>query len=90
MEANGVGAQDEHFLSPPNQWTNRKGELGHPTIPYELCGDGSTRLGGVLGVSRVLLQQLGTLHNWVHSLSNGDGQVTNCAHDLGNTWTTPG
>jgi len=63
MEANGVGAQDEHFLLPPNRWTNREGELGYPTIPKELCGDESTRLGGPLGVSQVLLQQLGTLRN---------------------------
>ncbi len=56
MEANGVGAQDEHFISPPNQWTNRKGQLGDPTILEELCGDGSTRLGGPPGVSRILLQ----------------------------------
>jgi hypothetical protein len=33
METNGVEAQDEHFLPPPNRWTNREGELGHPTIP---------------------------------------------------------
>ncbi len=56
MEANGVGAQDEHFLPPPNRWTNQKGELGYPTIPKELCGGESIRLGGPLGVSRVLLQ----------------------------------
>jgi hypothetical protein len=89
MEANGVEAQDEHFLPPPNRWTNREGELGYPTIPEKLCGDELIRLGGPFGVSRVLLQQLGTLRNWVHPLSNGDGQITNCAHDLGSTWTTP-
>ncbi len=32
MEVNGVGAQDEHFLLPPNRWTNREDELGDPTI----------------------------------------------------------
>jgi len=51
MEVNGVETQDEHFLPPPNQWTNRERELGDPTIPKELCGDGSTRLGRPLGVS---------------------------------------
>jgi len=89
VEANGVKAQDEHFLPPPNQWINQEGELGDPTIPKELCGDGSTKLGGPLGVNQVLLQQFRILYNWVHPLSNGDGQITNCAHDLGNTWTTP-
>jgi hypothetical protein len=48
---NGVEAQDEHFLSPPNKWANREGEFSDPTIPRELCGDGSTRLGGPLGVN---------------------------------------
>jgi len=43
MEADGVRAQDEHFFPPPNQWTNREGELGHQTIPQELCGGGSTK-----------------------------------------------
>jgi hypothetical protein len=75
------------LFRPPNRWANRKGQLGDPTIPKELCGGGSTRLGGPFGVSRVLLQQLGTLRNGVHSISNGDGQVTNCAHDLGITRT---
>ncbi len=56
MEAHGVGAQDEHLFSNPNQWTNREGELGDPTILKELCGGGSTRLGGPFGVGRVLLQ----------------------------------
>jgi len=90
MEVNGVGTQDEHFILSPNQWTNREGELGDPIIPKELCGSGSTRLGGPLGVSRVLLQQLGTLCDWVHPISNGDRQITNYAHDLGSTWTTLG
>jgi hypothetical protein len=90
VEENGVGAQNEHFLSPPNKWANLEGEFSDPTIPKELCGDGSTRLGGPLGVSQVLLQQLGTLHNWVHPLSNGDRQIINCAHDLGSTLTTLG
>jgi len=45
-------------------------------------------LGGPLGVSQILLQQFRTLRNWVHPLSNGDRQITNCAHDLGSTWTT--
>ncbi len=76
MEANGVEAQDEHLFPPPNRWTNGKGELGHPTILEELCGGGSTRLGGPFGVSRVLLQQLETLRNGVHPISNGDGKVT--------------
>jgi len=89
MEANGVGAQDKHFLPPPNRWTNQEGEFGYPTIFEELCGGGSTRFGRPLGISRVLLQQLGTLRNSVHPLSNGDEQVTNYAHDLGSTWTTP-
>jgi hypothetical protein len=56
MEANGVGAQDEHFLSSLNRWTNQESELGYPTIPKELCGGGSTRLGGPFGVSKFLLQ----------------------------------
>jgi hypothetical protein len=90
MEANAVGTQDEHFVPSPNRWTNREGELGDPIIPKELCGGGSTRLGGPFGVSRVLLQQLGTLRNEVHPIPNGDGQVSNCAHDLGSTRTTPG
>jgi len=50
MEANGVGAQDEHLFSPLNRWSNQKGELGDPIILNELCGDGSIRLGGPLGV----------------------------------------
>jgi hypothetical protein len=55
VEAHGVGAQDEHLISTPNQWTNREDELGDPTIPKELCSGGSTRLGGPFGVGRVLL-----------------------------------
>jgi hypothetical protein len=89
METHGVRAQDQHFFSSVNRWTNQEGEFGDPTILKELCGGGSTRLGGPFGVSQVLLQQLGTLHNWVHPFLNGDGQITNCAHDLGSTWTTP-
>ncbi len=88
VKANGVGTQDEHFIPSPNQWGNRKGQFGDPTIPKELCGGGSIRLGGPFGVSRILLQQLGTLRNWVHPIPNGDGQVTNYAHDLGRTRTT--
>jgi hypothetical protein len=72
MEAHGVGVQDEHLFLTPNQWTNRNGEVGYPTIPKELCGSGSTRLGGPFGVGQILLQQLGTFRNWVHPLSNGD------------------
>ncbi len=45
MEAHGVGAQDEHFIPTPNRWTNQKSELGYSTIPKDLCGDESTRLG---------------------------------------------
>jgi hypothetical protein len=63
MEAHGVRVQDEHFFSSLNRWTNREGELGDPTIFKELCGGGSTKLGGPFGVSRVLLQQLETFHN---------------------------
>jgi hypothetical protein len=55
VEAHGVGVQDEHLISTPNQWTNREDELGDPTIPKELCSGGSTRLGGPFGVGRVLL-----------------------------------
>jgi hypothetical protein len=50
MEARGVEAQDEHFIPTPNGWTNRKNELGYLTILKELCGGGSTRLGGPFGV----------------------------------------
>jgi len=38
VEAHGVRAQDEHLISTPNGWTNRKNELGYPIIPKELCG----------------------------------------------------
>jgi hypothetical protein len=89
VEDNGVEAQDEHFLPPPNRWANREGEFNDPIIPKELCGSGSTRLGGPLGVSRVLLQQLETLRDWVHPFLNGDGQIANYAHDSSSTWTTP-
>jgi hypothetical protein len=89
VEVHGVGVQDEHRILTPNRWTNREGELGYPTIPKELCGDRSTTLGGSFGVSQILLQQLGTFYNGVHPLSNGDGQVTNCAHYVGDTWKTP-
>ncbi len=61
MEANGVETQNEHFIPSPNRWANQEGELGDPTILKELCGGESIRLGGPFGVSRVLLQQLGTL-----------------------------
>jgi len=40
MEVNGVEAQDEHFLPPPNRWVNQEGELNDPIIPKELSGDG--------------------------------------------------
>jgi hypothetical protein len=88
MEVHGVGAQDQHFFPSPNRWTNREGELGYLTIPKELGNGGSTRLGGSLRVSQVLLQQFGTLRNGIHTLSNDDGQVTNFAHNLGSTWIT--
>ncbi len=51
VEVHGVEAQDEHFISTPNEWTNRENELGYPTIPKEICGNKSTRLGGPFGVS---------------------------------------
>jgi len=63
MKAHGVRVQDEHFFPSPNRWTNREGEFGDSTILKELCDDGSTRLGGPFGVSRVLLQQFETLRN---------------------------
>jgi len=50
MEAHGVEAQNEHLILTPNRWTNRKSELGYPTIFKELCGGGSTTLGGPFGV----------------------------------------
>jgi hypothetical protein len=55
MEAHGVGAQDEHLFSTLNRWANQEGEFDYPTIPKELSGSGSTKLGGPFGVSRVLL-----------------------------------
>jgi hypothetical protein len=55
VEANGVGTQNEHFILSLNRWTNGEGELDDPIIPKELCGGGTTRLGGPFGVSRVLL-----------------------------------
>jgi hypothetical protein len=89
MEVHVVEAQDEHLILTPNGWTNQEIKLGYPTIPKELCGSGSTRLGGPFGVDRILLQQFRTFDNRFHSLSNGDGQVTNCTHNLGHTWATP-
>jgi len=56
VEVHGIGAQDEHLFPTPNRWTNRESELGYRTIPKELCGSESTRLGGPFGVGRVLLQ----------------------------------
>jgi hypothetical protein len=72
MEVHGVEAQDEHFILTLNGWTNRENELGYPTIPKELCGNGSTKSGGPFGVGRVLLQQFGAINNRGHPLSNGD------------------
>jgi hypothetical protein len=89
VEAHGVEVQDEHLIPTPNGWTNRKSELVYPIILQELCGDGSTRLGGPFGVGRILLQQFGAFDNKFHPLSNGDGQVTNFAYNVGYTWTTP-
>jgi len=56
VKAHGVGAQDEHLILTPNGWTNRKSELCYPTIPKELCGGGSIKLGGPFGVGRILQQ----------------------------------
>jgi len=75
----------EHLILTPNERTNRENEFGYPTIPKELCGSESIRLGGPFGVGRVLLQQFGTFDNRFHPLSNGDKQVTNCAYNLGRT-----
>jgi hypothetical protein len=83
MEAHGVGAQDEHFIPTSNGWTNKKSELGYPTIRKELRDDGSTRLGGPFKVGQILLQQFRAFGNRGHSLSNGDAQVTNYAYNLG-------
>jgi len=89
VEAHGIGAQDEHLVLTLNGWTNQKSELGYPTILKELCGGGSTRLGGPFKVDRVLLQQFKAFGNGDHPFSNGDGQVTNCGYDVGHTWATP-
>jgi len=89
VEAHGVGVQDEHFIPTPKGWTNQESELGYPTIPKELCGGGSIRLGGPFGVGQILLQQFGAFGNWFQPLSNGDGQITNCAYNLGRTWANP-
>jgi len=72
VEAHGVGVQDEHFIPTPNEWTNQEIELGYPTIPKELCGNKSTRLGGPFGVGQVLLQQFKAFNNKGHPFSNGD------------------
>jgi hypothetical protein len=85
VEAHGVEAQDEHLIPTPNGWTNRKGELGHPIIPKELCGDGSTRLGEPFGIGRILLQQFKAFGNRFHPLSNGDEKIANYAYNLGRT-----
>jgi hypothetical protein len=89
VKVHGVKVQDEHFIPTPNRWTNQKSELGYPTILKELCGNGSIRLGGLFGVGQVLLQQFKALDNKGHPLSNGDGQATNYAYNLGGTWATP-
>jgi hypothetical protein len=89
VEVHGVGAQDEHFILTPNEWINRENELGYPIILKELCDSESTRLGGPFGVGRILLQQFGAFGNRDHPFSNDDGQVTNCAYNLGRTWATP-
>ncbi len=56
VEAHGVEAQDEHLIPTPNGWTNQESELRYPTIPKELCGGGSIKLGGPFGNGRVLQQ----------------------------------
>jgi hypothetical protein len=89
VEAHGIGAQDEHLVLTLNGWTNRKGEFGYPTIPKELSGSGSTKLGGPFRVGQILLQQFGAFDNQFHPFLNGDMQVTNCAYNLGHTWATP-
>jgi len=76
-------------MSTPNGWTNQESELNYRTIPKELCGDESTRLGGPFGVGRILLQQFGTFNNQFHPFSNGDKQITNCAYNLGHTGQPP-
>jgi hypothetical protein len=55
VETHGVETQDEHLIPTPNGWTNQDSELGYLTIPKELCGGKSTRLGGPFGVGRILL-----------------------------------
>jgi hypothetical protein len=72
VEAHGIGPQDEHLIPTPNEWTNLENELGYPTIPKELCGGESSRLGGPFGVGQVLLEQFRTFDNGGHPLSNGD------------------
>jgi hypothetical protein len=89
VEEHGVGVQDEHFILTLNKWTNQENELGYPTILKELCGGGSTRLGGPFGIGRILLQQFEAFSNRGHPLSNGDEQVTNCTYNLSCTWATP-
>jgi len=89
VEAHGIGAQDEHLVLTLNRWTNKKSELGYPTILKELCGSGSTRLDGPFKVGQILLQQFRTFNNQFHPFLNGDKQVTNCAYNLGRTWATP-
>jgi hypothetical protein len=79
VKLHGVETQDEHRISTPNGWTNWKGELGYPTIPKELCGGRSRKLGWPFRVSRILQQQFRTFGNRFHPHSNGDMQVTNCA-----------
>jgi hypothetical protein len=89
VKVHGVEVQDEHLIPTPNRWTNQKSELGYLTILKELCGNGSIRLGGLFGVDQVLLQQFKALDNKGHPFSNGDGQATNYAYNLGSTWATP-
>ncbi len=75
-------------LSTPNRWKDWKSELGYLIIPKELLVGKPTRLGWPFGVGRILLQQFKIFGNKSNPFSNGDGQVTNCAHNLGNTSTT--
>jgi hypothetical protein len=49
-------AKNMEALSFFSYFSNRVGELGDSTIPKELCGGGSTRLGGPFGVGRIQLQ----------------------------------
>jgi hypothetical protein len=86
VEAHGIKVQDEHLIPTPNGWTNRKSELGHPTILKELCDDGSIRLGGPLGVGRILLQQFGAFNNGGHPFSNGDRK----SPIMSTTWASHG